>query len=249
MVRSCVDGPVFAGDRVRWDDVGTVPADAVGRGRAGRREHELHRPDPDRGARPAGIERRSVDLRTALGRGAAAEPGPHRLRLRRCRPRAPAFFDVSTLGAVVTKSILRDPRAGRPTPRMAETPSGMLNSIGLQGPGIDAFLRHDLPWLLDAGARAVVSIAGRQCRRVRRAGAAAGADRRRDRDRGQHLVSERRGSRPGVRVRPGRRRDVVAAVRAETDDRVPVLAKLSPGRHRHRRDRQACVDAAPTDSR
>jgi dihydroorotate dehydrogenase (NAD+) catalytic subunit len=43
---------------------------------------------------------------------------------------------------------------------MAETPSGMLNSIGLQGPGIDAFLQRDLPWLLSRGARAVVSIAG-----------------------------------------------------------------------------------------
>jgi dihydroorotate dehydrogenase (NAD+) catalytic subunit len=43
---------------------------------------------------------------------------------------------------------------------MAETPSGMLNSIGLQGPGIDNFLRRDLPWLLSRGARAVVSIAG-----------------------------------------------------------------------------------------
>ena len=52
------------------------------------------------------------------------------------------FFDVADLGAVVTKSIMLEPRSGRPTPRMAETPSGMLNSIGLQGPGIDAFLHH-----------------------------------------------------------------------------------------------------------
>ncbi|HLX50570.1 MAG TPA: dihydroorotate dehydrogenase [Streptosporangiaceae bacterium] len=70
------------------------------------------------------------------------------------------FTDVAKLGAVVTKSIMLAPRAGRPTPRMAETPSGMLNSIGLQGPGIDAFLQRDLPWLLTQGARAVVSIAG-----------------------------------------------------------------------------------------
>src|SRR3954449_8189693 len=70
------------------------------------------------------------------------------------------FFDVSELGAVVTKSIMARPRSGRATPRMAETPSGMLNSIGLQGPGIDAFLDDDLPWLVDRGARAVVSIAG-----------------------------------------------------------------------------------------
>ncbi len=70
------------------------------------------------------------------------------------------LYDVAALGAVVTKSILRDPRSGRGTPRMAETPSGMLNSIGLQGPGIEAFLAHDLPWLRAAGATAVVSIAG-----------------------------------------------------------------------------------------
>ncbi|HSN06091.1 MAG TPA: dihydroorotate dehydrogenase, partial [Candidatus Angelobacter sp.] len=47
------------------------------------------------------------------------------------------FFDITTIGAIVTKSIMLNPRSGRPTPRMAETPSGMLNSIGLQGPGID----------------------------------------------------------------------------------------------------------------
>ncbi|MGZ6792486.1 MAG: hypothetical protein ACXVFV_06000, partial [Mycobacteriales bacterium] len=70
------------------------------------------------------------------------------------------FFDVSLLGGVVTKSIMLAPRSGRATPRMAETPSGMLNSIGLQGPGIDAFLDKDLAWLADRGARAVVSIAG-----------------------------------------------------------------------------------------
>jgi dihydroorotate dehydrogenase (NAD+) catalytic subunit len=70
------------------------------------------------------------------------------------------FTDVARLGAVVTKSIMLAPRAGRPTPRMVETPSGMLNSIGLQGPGVDAFLQRDLPWLLTQGARAVVSIAG-----------------------------------------------------------------------------------------
>ena len=70
------------------------------------------------------------------------------------------FFDVAELGAVVTKSIMTAPRSGRPTPRMAETPSGMLNSIGLQGPGIDSFIANDLAWLAERGARVVVSIAG-----------------------------------------------------------------------------------------
>ena len=70
------------------------------------------------------------------------------------------FFDVAQLGAVVTKSIMPNARSGRPTPRMAETPSGMLNSIGLQGPGIDSFIANDLAWLAEQGARVVVSIAG-----------------------------------------------------------------------------------------
>jgi len=62
------------------------------------------------------------------------------------------FFDVSALGAFVTKTVMPTPRSGRGTPRMAETPSGMLNSIGLQGPGIDAFADEDLPWLAGVGA-------------------------------------------------------------------------------------------------
>src|SRR3954465_2871579 len=70
------------------------------------------------------------------------------------------YVDVAELGAVVTKSIILRPRAGRAHPRMAETPSGMLNSIGQKGPGIDAFVDDDLPWLDEHGARAIVSIAG-----------------------------------------------------------------------------------------
>ena len=70
------------------------------------------------------------------------------------------FFDLRELGAIVTKSIMVKPRSGRATPRMAETPSGMLNSIGLQGPGVDLFLEHDIPWLINQGVGIVVSIAG-----------------------------------------------------------------------------------------
>jgi dihydroorotate dehydrogenase (NAD+) catalytic subunit len=70
------------------------------------------------------------------------------------------FFPLSSLGAVVTKSIMTKARTGRPTPRMAETPSGMLNSIGLQGPGIDTFLEKDIPWLIEQQAKIIISIAG-----------------------------------------------------------------------------------------
>lgn len=75
-------------------------------------------------------------------------------------PELHRFFDVQELGAFVTKTVMGSPRAGRGTPRMAETPSGMLNSIGLQGPGIDAFVDHDLPWLRSVGAQVIVSVAG-----------------------------------------------------------------------------------------
>ncbi|MFI6477988.1 dihydroorotate dehydrogenase [Nonomuraea sp. NPDC050663] len=70
------------------------------------------------------------------------------------------FFDLHRLGALTTPSITMAPRAGRPTPRMAETPSGLLNAVGLQGPGIDSFLERELPWLAQRGIRTVVSIGG-----------------------------------------------------------------------------------------
>ena len=70
------------------------------------------------------------------------------------------FVDVGGIGAVVVKSVTRAPRRGLPTPRMVETPSGMLNAIGLQNPGVDAWLRDDLPWLVGHGATTIVSIAG-----------------------------------------------------------------------------------------
>ena len=70
------------------------------------------------------------------------------------------FFPLHDIGGVVTKSVMNKVRTGRPTPRMAETASGMLNSIGLQGPGIDAFIARDIPYLIEQKARIIVSIAG-----------------------------------------------------------------------------------------
>ncbi|MFI0445058.1 dihydroorotate dehydrogenase [Actinomadura sp. 6N118] len=70
------------------------------------------------------------------------------------------FFDLAKLGAFVTASVMPQPRAGRPTPRMAETPSGLLTAMGLPGPGIESFLERDLPWLQEQDARIIVSVAG-----------------------------------------------------------------------------------------
>ncbi len=71
-----------------------------------------------------------------------------------------AFFDLSSLGAVVVKSLSAQPWAGNPAPRVHQTASGMINSVGLQGPGVEAWRRDELPALEAAGARVVVSIWG-----------------------------------------------------------------------------------------
>ena len=70
-------------------------------------------------------------------------------------------LDPSALGAVVVKSLHAEPWPGNPAPRVHATPAGMINSVGLQGPGVAAWLEHDLPPLLATGARVVASIWGR----------------------------------------------------------------------------------------
>lgn len=72
------------------------------------------------------------------------------------------FVDLSRLGAVVTKGVSDQPWAGNASPRIAETASGMLNSIGLQNPGVEAFVAHDLAWLAEnaAGTPVIVNVSG-----------------------------------------------------------------------------------------
>jgi dihydroorotate dehydrogenase (NAD+) catalytic subunit len=138
------------------------------------------------------------------------------------------FFDITRIGGIVTKSVMLQPRSGRPTPRMAETPSGMLNSIGLQGPGIDHFIEHDLAWLNERGATTIVSIAGSTV------------------DEYGKLASKLRPT-PGVAAievniscpnvenrglvfacDPAMAANVVQLVRRNSDPRMPIFAKLSP---------------------
>ncbi len=71
------------------------------------------------------------------------------------------YLDVAELGAVVVKSLAATSWPGNRAPRVHETPSGMLNSVGLQGPGVEAWLSADLPRLAGRGARVVASIWGR----------------------------------------------------------------------------------------
>jgi dihydroorotate dehydrogenase (NAD+) catalytic subunit len=71
------------------------------------------------------------------------------------------YVDLSSIGAVVVKSMSAGPWPGNPPPRVHETPAGMINSVGLQGEGVDAWLDDELPPLLATGARVVASIWGR----------------------------------------------------------------------------------------
>jgi dihydroorotate dehydrogenase (NAD+) catalytic subunit len=153
------------------------------------------------------------------------------------------FFDITALGAVVTKSIMLQPRSGRPTPRMAETPAGMLNSIGLQGPGIEEFVDRDLRWLEERGARVVVSIAGgsadeyvRLAQRLRHSSAV--------------TAIEVNISCPNVENRglvfacdPVASSVVVEGVRRNSAPGTPVFAKLSPDVTDIVAIARACVDA------
>jgi len=132
------------------------------------------------------------------------------------------------IGAVVTKSVMSKPRHGRATPRMAETPSGMINSIGLQGPGIDQFLANDLPWLVSQKARVIVSIAGETVEEyatlARKIRSAPGIS-----------ALEVNISCPNVENRglvfacdPEASRRVIDGVRKTLGGELPIIAKLSP---------------------
>jgi len=138
------------------------------------------------------------------------------------------FIDLREIGAVVTKSVMSKARHGRPTPRMAETPSGMVNSIGLQGPGIDTFLAEDLPWLVSQKARVIVSIAGETVEEyatlARKVRSAPGIS-----------ALEVNISCPDVENRglvfacdPEASRRVIDGVRKTLGGELPIIAKLSP---------------------
>ncbi len=71
------------------------------------------------------------------------------------------FVDLNKLGAVVTKGVANVPWPGNPTPRIAETASGMINAIGLQNPGIDLFCQRDIPFLKQYDTKIIVNVCGK----------------------------------------------------------------------------------------
>ncbi|HYR62377.1 MAG TPA: dihydroorotate dehydrogenase [Actinomycetota bacterium] len=136
------------------------------------------------------------------------------------------FFDLRHLGAVTVKSMTLEPWQGKPTPRMVETPSGMLNAIGLQNKGVEYFLQYDLRWLNSAKVPVIASIAGNTKEEfVRVAGRLRGAP--------GVIAIEANISCPNLEDRnnmfshdPKATHAVISAIRRELD--VPLFAKLSP---------------------
>ena len=124
-----------------------------------------------------------------------------------------------SLDAFVTKTVTPLPREGSPPPRIAETESGMLNSIGLQNPGIDAFLESALPRLAELDVPLWVSVGGFSAEDYARV-----CERLEDRD--EVEVVELNLSCPNVEEAPETAAELVAAARAAT--RKPLYAKLSP---------------------
>jgi len=183
-----------------------------------------------------------VDMTAELGRLVVPDPVFTASGCAAAGKELAAFNDLPALGGVVTKSIQLAPRSGRPTPRMAETPAGMLNSIGLQGPGVDSFLANDLRWLTEQGVRAAVSIAGSSVDEYSRLA---------QRLRGQPVaLVEVNISCPNVEDRgqvfacdPAASATVIEAVRRATPPTVPVFAKLSPDVTDIVRIARSCVEA------
>jgi dihydroorotate dehydrogenase (NAD+) catalytic subunit len=138
------------------------------------------------------------------------------------------FIDISKLGGIIVKSMTIAPWKGKPTPRMCETPSGMLNAIGIQNKGVDHFIGEDLPWLLKKKATVFASIAGNTVDEFVKV-----ADKLRTGGRGVSAV-EVNISCPNLEDRNNMfshsveaTRDVVEGVKGALP-RVPVFPKLSP---------------------
>ncbi|MFV1958363.1 MAG: dihydroorotate dehydrogenase [Planctomycetota bacterium] len=136
-----------------------------------------------------------------------------------------SFYDVSRLGFVVVKTITQEARAGNPSPRLTETPGGLLNSIGLANPGVEAYVAEVLPRLRALGAPLVINIAGHD------ADGFAALAARLEREAGIDAL-ELNMSCPNVSggldfsTSAAGARDVLRRVRDVTDR--PLIAKLSP---------------------
>lgn len=166
-----------------------------------------------------------VDLRVSLGRLELANPILVASGTFGYAREMESLVDLTCLGGVIPKTVTPQPRVGNPPWRTVETAAGLLNSIGLDNDGIDAFIAHHLPYLRQTGTRVIVSIAGRtpleyaeMARQLERAG---GVD-------ALELNISCPNVTGGVDFGTDARRcgDLVRGVRLACD--LPILAKLTP---------------------
>lgn len=141
-------------------------------------------------------------------------------------PEYAPYIDLNRLGAIVVKGTTLEPRLGNPTPRIVETPAGILNAIGLQNPGVDDFINEALPYLKEYDVPVVVNISGNELEDY------AEISRRLDGVDGVAAI-EVNISCPNVKkggllfgTCPTSAHDAIKAVRDNT--KLPVIAKLSP---------------------
>ena len=71
------------------------------------------------------------------------------------------LYDIGTVGGISTKGLTNEPRLGNPTPRIAESRGVILNAVGLQNPGVEHFIEHDLAWLKSTGTAVIANVAGK----------------------------------------------------------------------------------------
>lgn len=141
-------------------------------------------------------------------------------------PEYSAYVDIAALGGVSVKGVSPEPWVGNPTPRVWETPGGLLNSIGLQNPGMDLFIEKDLPFLRETGTRVIVNIIGHTVEEYRQVAERLGRESAVD-------AFEINISCPNIKQGgitfghdPDQASAVTRAVRAVTDR--PIMVKLSP---------------------
>lgn len=141
-------------------------------------------------------------------------------------PEYSPFVDLNCLGAIVVKGTTLRPRLGNPTPRIVETPAGILNAIGLQNPGVDQFINKALPYLRDFNVPVIVNISGDSVEDYAQlAGRLDGADGVAGLEVNISCPNVKKG---GMQFGsdPNMAAEVVNAVRDST--RLPVIVKLSP---------------------
>jgi dihydroorotate dehydrogenase (NAD+) catalytic subunit len=162
------------------------------------------------------VDAHDVDLTAPFGNGTLPNPVSTASGCAGYGREIARFQPLVELGSITTKTIMPYARSGQPTPRLAETPSGMLNSVGLPGSGIGHFIEHELPWLAERGARVLVSIGGERVEEFAE-------------------TAQALNGRPGVVGIEANlccpnlaSYDVIAAIREVTDPALPVYAKLTP---------------------